>query len=436
VEVSLVVARGQPEAVARTRIAYFDWLRVIAILGVFVYHCLQPFSADEWHIKNAPLTDAATIPVVFFGSWGIGFFFLVAGASASLALRHRTAGGYLKKRLMRLGIPLAVGYVLLAPIQAYLEETHYGRYSGSFIAFVPSFLRQLLGELHGPIADPLVIGHAYHLWFLVFLLWFSILALPLFLWMRGRGHEHMERFAAHAARRGWTLLLSIPLTAVTVAVWAASPDEHAYGEFVYYLAFFILGFVLLADARLADAVRRDVWLAVGAALIGGAVLVVSGLGSFLDRWADAPRYSLEYAWIFAFVGIQAWAWATAALGWGMRTFREQLPPSVAAAAMPFFILHQPVIVAVSFEVVRWDAAILPKFLSVLTISFVITAVLSWMVIRSPGLRTLFGVKRRGAGTTGGRVSSARVHEERDVPDLHRIVRQRDELGTVGPARGR
>ena len=62
---------------ARERLAYLDWLRVVALVGVFLYHCLQPFSTDDWYVKNAELSEAITIPISFFGTWGIGFFFLI-----------------------------------------------------------------------------------------------------------------------------------------------------------------------------------------------------------------------------------------------------------------------------------------------------------------------------------------------------------------------
>ena len=29
-----------------------DWLRVLAILAIFVFHCTRPFDSDGWHIKN------------------------------------------------------------------------------------------------------------------------------------------------------------------------------------------------------------------------------------------------------------------------------------------------------------------------------------------------------------------------------------------------
>lgn len=100
-------------------------------------------------------------------------------------------------------------------------------------------------------------------------------------------------------------------------------------------------------------------------------------------------------WFFTVIVLQAWAWSQAALGVGLRVsaFQRPLPRNVAQAAMPFFVLHQPVIVAVSIRVVRWDAGIGVKFMAVLAISFAITGVLSWAVTRIPVVSVGFGVKR-------------------------------------------
>jgi hypothetical protein len=35
------------------RIHYLDWLRVLALLGVFLYHAVHPFDTLDWHVKNA-----------------------------------------------------------------------------------------------------------------------------------------------------------------------------------------------------------------------------------------------------------------------------------------------------------------------------------------------------------------------------------------------
>jgi len=34
------------------RLYYLDWLRVLAILTVFVYHSTRFFNLEDWHVKN------------------------------------------------------------------------------------------------------------------------------------------------------------------------------------------------------------------------------------------------------------------------------------------------------------------------------------------------------------------------------------------------
>jgi peptidoglycan/LPS O-acetylase OafA/YrhL len=103
-----------------------------------------------------------------------------------------------------------------------------------------------------------------------------------------------------------------------------------------------------------------------------------------------------YVWAYFAITVQAWAWVQVLLGLGMRarTFRRALPRPVGAAAMPFFLIHQPVILAIAFFVVRWDAGIAAKWGVIVLTSFVISATLATTLARLPVLSTMFGVKRR------------------------------------------
>lgn len=92
----------------------------------------------------------------------------------------------------------------------------------------------------------------------------------------------------------------------------------------------------------------------------------------------------------------AWGWMMLALAMGLRAamFQRPLPPVVGAAAMPFFLVHQPVILAVAALVVRWHTGMPLKMSVVAGISLVISAGIAVALSRLPYLSTLFGVKRR------------------------------------------
>jgi peptidoglycan/LPS O-acetylase OafA/YrhL len=186
------VSSGDAQQAAWIRVHYVDWLRALAVLGVFVYHSLQPFSTHDWHVKNDRLSDAIDGVISFVDPWGIAFFFLIAGASTFLALRWRTTGQYVRERLTRLLVPLVVAYLLLSPVQAFIEERHFGRYTGSFVAGLPLFFQEVWSNLPGTVSHPLVVDRTYQLWFVVFLLWLSLLGLPVFLWLRRPGGRRLS----------------------------------------------------------------------------------------------------------------------------------------------------------------------------------------------------------------------------------------------------
>ena len=63
--------------------------------------------------------------------------------------------------------------------------------------------------------------------------------------------------------------------------------------------------------------------------------------------------------------------------------------------MPFYLLHQPVIIVIAFFVVQWDAGTTLKLLVVVISSFLITLGLVELLIRPfKPIRMLFGMKPR------------------------------------------
>ena len=121
-----------------TRLYYLDWLRVILIFGVFLYHVVKPFDPlIDWHINNAEQSDTILTFLLLVNPWGIPLFFLVAGTGSMFALRRRSNRQYIIERVTRLLIPFIVGSILLTPFQKYLEALHKESFQGSFLSYHP-----------------------------------------------------------------------------------------------------------------------------------------------------------------------------------------------------------------------------------------------------------------------------------------------------------
>jgi glucans biosynthesis protein C len=361
---------------------------VLALAGVFVYHTLRPFDTGYWHVKYVQRSQLLTDLLTIVGSWGLPLFFLVAGASTTLALRWRTTSAYARERLLRLAVPLAVGWTLLGPVQLWLEEHHHGVTTDS----LPVVTRRFLAEPF--VAPPLVLAHSYALWFAVFLLEFSLVGLPVFLWLRcSRGQRLLGWLGRLGCRRGGALPLFVVVAVAVVPLAANLRDvDHGWGQWAYLFSFFLLGHVATAAPGLVAAIRRDVGPALALGTGGLAALGVMNAAGLLDAWDGTWSWLPVVA--FTLIAAQAWGWVLAVWGVGMRSraLALPLPRLVGDAAMPFFVLHQPVILGIAFVVVTWELGMLVTWVVVGVPAFLVAAALSVALGRTPGVRVLLGVK--------------------------------------------
>ncbi len=305
---------------------------------------------------------------------------------------HRTISGYVKERFKRLLVPFIFGCLLLTPIMLYIEWSHKvqtGLLTNSFQDFVGS---------RGIPISPQFFGWAgYHLWFLGFLFSFSLLGLPIFLWLRREsGQKLVLRLAGACEHRGGILLAIIPLLLVQLSFRVFFYEgEHNWADFFFMLVFFVLGYILYTDERFTSAIWRDWRLIFGIAIATTALLL--GFVAFSDAfyWVSMPWIPGFYlAWTL--IVINGWCWTLFILFVGMRflDFSNKWLQYGQEAILPFFF-HQPVIMVIAFFIVQWDVAILPKLLAVVLGSFVVTIGLYELIIRrSDPLRVIFGMKSR------------------------------------------
>ena len=127
---------GMPVSVAKAGRRYdIDWLRVLGTMTVFLFHTTRFFDTDGWHVKNATLYVGLDLVIALLAQWLMPLFFIVSGASTYLALNPRRPGDFLWSRLLRLGLPMVLGMLVIAPPQVYLERVIASGYVGSLPHF-------------------------------------------------------------------------------------------------------------------------------------------------------------------------------------------------------------------------------------------------------------------------------------------------------------
>jgi glucan biosynthesis protein C len=367
-----------------------DWLRVLAFSGVFLYHCSRFFDESYWNIKNATTSPLVDTLKGIFDLWGMPLIFMVSGASIFLALRSGQAVRFLRDRGWRLLVPLAFGILVLAPPQVYLDRLTHGEFQGSFLEFLPLCFQ----DWHvwgGNFA-----WSGVHLWYLEDLFLFTLVLLPLFAALKSPfGRRITAALGRLSARPGVIFLWAVPLGIQLILLDPLGILRPAFSEHISRLLFFppflVYGFLVFSDNQIQQAIidQRRVALALA--------LVLTLIGAVLGD-LEGPDVTF---WLFALVmilgGLLIWSYLLAILGYGMcyLTSNHRLLSYANEAVLPFYILHQPVILILGYFIIPLTLPILVKYLIIAPLAFGITLGLYEFGIRRLNpVRRIFGLKPR------------------------------------------
>jgi hypothetical protein len=174
--------------------------------------------------------------------------------------------------------------------------------------------------------------------------------------------------------------------------------------------------VLAADGRFGGALtryrKRGLVFAIAGSLGGLAAYAVF----FAPGHADPLQSYDTGSVLLRFVkGVTGWFWLVAILGFienarrarsarstgrertGRQALFDRVDRYANEAVLPFYLLHQSVIVVIGFYVVRLHAGALSKFLIISLASLAATLLLYELVVRRTGLtRFLFGMRPKKA----------------------------------------
>ncbi|MBD2039734.1 acyltransferase family protein [Microcoleus sp. FACHB-672] len=367
-----------------------DWLRVLAVLLLIYFHTAAIFyrgNLGEFYVKNDVASPAMQLFITFVHQWHMPLFFLVSGSSTWFALSFRTGSEYITERFKRLFIPFLFGTLVIVPPQVYYRLLSNPDYQASYLQFYPQFFNGIRPKGNFEWA---------HLWFLIYLLVFSLIALPLFLHFKKKESQPLiQKIANFLEKPGAIFLLAIPLAIIEGALRPRWPGlQNLYDDwanFCLYLLYFIYGYFVCSDSRFKQAIDKNLKVSV--------ILSVAGMTVLLYLWMTntVPErgYSLEYVVYQIFRGFNSWCWVIALLGLTQRylNFNNTLLQYASVACYPFYILHQTVLVAIGFYVVRWNVGIMEKYWVISTASLLGTIILYDLFVKRINiLRFLLGLK--------------------------------------------
>jgi glucan biosynthesis protein C len=380
------VVSGQEEKPPRVslRLCYLDWLRVLAILTVFVYHSTRFFNMETWNVKNPTWYPWVEAWNRFATAWMLPLIFVISGASLFYAVGKgedgiKGAGKFIKDKALRLLVPWLVCVFTHASLQVYLERVTHGQFSGSYFQYLPQYYTSNL-DLYGA-----------HLWYLWVLFLFSVVLYPLMRWLKGRGQGVLSKLGNWFALPGAVYALALPAIALAVLIDYQSTDlKNAGWTFIVYLWLTLAGFLVVSHEQMQASIQRLRWISlpIGLALVGASI--------FLLTLEEGPAFGTwRYALGWGSRALGSWSCVLAILGFGRKHLGFSTPFLKYAneAVLPFYILHQTVLLCAGYFVVQWAIPDLLKWAVILMVSFVLIMVLYEFLVRRFNLmRFLFGMK--------------------------------------------
>jgi glucans biosynthesis protein C len=404
---AVVLGRVSRRPATAPRRGELDLLRGLVAVGLVLFHTAVIFGEGEFPVKAAASNRLVTALLAFGATWGMPLLFLIAGMSICSSLRSRGAWAFARERVRRLLVPLVVGLLALVPLQVYLGLRRTGDPTAD-----AGFYTRFLDVRPSPDFPFLVTAapggrfESGHLWFLVCLLGFSLVLLPGFAFLgRPPGARLVERLAGLLARPGAIFLLALPLAAVEVPLGS----EVGFGAWnrYSYAVFLVYGYLVAADASIGGALERQ-WrpaLASGALLFVAAGVAYAAADGHGDPFTGSDRLSLVFRLLKS---VDGWLWVIAVMGLARtrstRRLRSSARPASGGrrlgayaneAVLPFYVLHETVIVVVAYAVLAWPIGAGAQYCLIAVTSLAATLLLYDLGVRRTRLtRVLFGLKPR------------------------------------------
>lgn len=338
-----------------------DWLRVIAIGLLLIYHIaiiFQPWAMFVGFIRSNELMESLWKPMTMLNVWRIPLLFYVSGMGVYFAIRKRNWKQLLLERTKRILLPFIFGIIAIVPLHLYIFQEYYN-----------------LPLSYSP--------HPAHLWFLGNIFIYVLLLSPLFFYLK---KKEEGRF-----RKGLSYLLSNPIGPLLLSVFFVlevlilKPQifelyaQTWHGFFIGFLAFFF-GFLFVYNGKeFWQTILKWRWF-----YLSLAVLMYS-LRYFVFE-LQSPLYLMA---------IESNCWIFSVFGFGYKYLNQpsSLLSYLSQAAYPVYIIHMFALYAGAMLILPLEIPVLLKFVAIVTFTGVVCYLIYEFIIRRIlFLRPLFGLK--------------------------------------------
>lgn len=367
-----------------------DWLRFIAIAVLLFFHTGMWFNHWGWHVKNNELSYSFQYWMIWSHYFRMPLLLFISGAGTYLALGKRTAGEFRKERFKRLFIPLLFGMLVIVPPQIYFERINQYANYWEFYKTVFHFKPYPEG---GSLSW-------HHLWFILYLFIYSLIAIPLLKFLRSSNSEKFKMMALKllSSPAGLLFIPSILILLTQIALRPYFPEEthdlKDWAFFTFYFLFFVMGIICYSIPKLWEAIganRKYLIMCLVLFIIPFYICYFHFRDLIILPWTDDTVETIfDVTAIFV-----SWFTVITIIAYGQHYLNKphRWLSKISEGLYPFYILHQTVIIVIGYYVCQWDWSIAAKYWTICFLTFISCLGFYILLIRPFNLmRFLFGVK--------------------------------------------
>lgn len=352
------------------RVHYIDNLRWITVSLLIPFHAAMAYNTwgEDNYIFFEGVKPLASIPS-FISPWFMPLMFLLAGASSYYSLRKRGFAAFMRERLLRLGVPLVFGILVIDPVMSYLADVTHNGYAGGFLAHYGVFFTRYTDftGYDGGFTPG-------HLWFIAVLIFISLISCAII--KTGASLPENRKGTAKKAA-------GIILTAAAAAAFDLRP---AGKPLITYLCVYLLGYYFFSDRGFVA--RLSKYKAVLTALF----LVSSALDVYLFIYKSGYGALNTVCYYASFVtGVPA----LVSIGHDHLDRSGSFSAFCSRISYVFYIIHFPVVLVCQYLFGAAHMTHTANFLLTLAAAYPLTAALCFVVEKTHFLRFLFGMKISG-----------------------------------------
>ena len=362
-----------------------DWLRVIAFGLLIIYHTGMFFVSWSWHIKNNEITYWIKWPMLFLNQWRLPLLFIISGMGTYYAFGKRTLKQFIIERYLRLGVPFLFGMLFIVPPQVYMERLSKGQFNGNYWQYFtgPAF--------QGIYPEGNISWH--HLWFILYLLVFSLLLSPLLVQLKRSTNAFIKWLIKTIQKPLGLYVFIIPLYFAEALLEPFFPVTHAlindWFNFINSLYLFFSGFLLIScGGTFWNALKK---IKTKVFFIGILAFTIQ-----ICIWFFVKDSTLVHFTEALIKVINLWSWILVLFGYAAHFLnrKSNLLSYCNRAVYPFYILHQTITIIIAYYIQHLNWSFFEKFAILALGTFGVSWVIyHFIILNIPLIQPLFGLKK-------------------------------------------